>query len=532
MNTRILSALMLLTLAAAAVDAASNEMEHGVIRVAVVGKPLGTLPTTHFHAPGKLLTQHVAETLVAYRNDLSIAPVLADSWSVSDGGRTYRLALRAEAVFHNGAPLLAEHVAANWRDLYLNPKFNWDCRPYYDGTGTIEERTTGVEIQSVTAIDERTVEFRLKKPNSLFLHRLADISCGPVVFHPDSFDANGEWDTLIGTGPYQLTSSTIGKRIELVRFANYQPRKEPRDAYGGARTAMLDKIRLQVYASTREAVDALHSGAVDYVQGISDKNRAAVLTNPELAVTTTSNVTYWTLLLQTDDPVLGNSQLRRGIAKAIDIDRIARAVSDHRSSGNASVISPQSVFYSATQSSRNEYDPLGARSLVRDSGYGGDVIAIQCSRDTYPDSCLVAEMAQSMLREVGINAEVWPMSWKSLKDDHYMSGRYQMQAFIIGGRTSPTLAFGKFIGPKATNPRFYWENDSAFASLEAAESTQSIDKLRSVYDELHTMMLEDVPQIVIMNREQHDAYRVGFNGIQPTHFGRIAFWGVTQPHAK
>jgi peptide/nickel transport system substrate-binding protein len=87
MNKCLVSAkctlLALIVFAGGAVAAQSS-----TLRVAVVGEPQETLPTIHFHAPGKLLTQHVGEGLVGLRNDLSIAPVVADSWTISDDGRT------------------------------------------------------------------------------------------------------------------------------------------------------------------------------------------------------------------------------------------------------------------------------------------------------------------------------------------------------------------------------------------------------------------------------------------------------------
>lgn len=526
MNLRSIVLGVLLCVPGSADLALADDPQTDTIRVAITGVPQGTLPTIHFHAPGKLLVQHVAESLVGYRDDLSIAPVLADSWDIRDNGKTYRFTLREDTVFHNGETVTAEHVASNWRNLYLNDDFEWDCRPYYDGSGTIEERTTGVDVESVTAVDERTVEFRLRKANSLFLDRLADVSCMPVVFHPDSFNDDGTWHTLIGSGPYHLTDTRMGQQIDLVRFEDYRPRSEPRDGYGGAREAHIHTIRLQVYASTVEAVAALQNGNVDYVQAISPAERLEVLEDPELAIATSTNITYWTLLLQTQDPVLSDPALRRGIAQSIDTDRIALAVSGHRMAGHDSVVSAQSMYSSPAQTKRHEYDLDAARVLIQESGYNGESISIQCSRDTYPTSCVIANMARNMMREAGVNAEVWPMSWNSLKDEYYMSGRYQMQAFLIGGRTSPTLGYGKFIGSRKDNPRFYWNNENAYSQLEAAELAETPDELQSIYDKLHLMMLDDVPQIIVMNREQDDAYRVGFIGIQPTHFGRIPFWGV------
>src|SRR3546814_20466949 len=53
---------------------------------------------------------HVVEGLVAAREDGSVGPMLADRWTVSPDGRTYRFHLREGVRFHNGAPLTAAAV--------------------------------------------------------------------------------------------------------------------------------------------------------------------------------------------------------------------------------------------------------------------------------------------------------------------------------------------------------------------------------------------------------------------------------------
>jgi peptide/nickel transport system substrate-binding protein len=496
------------------------------LRVAVVGEPQETLPTIHFHAPGKLLTQHIGEGLVGLRNDLSIAPVLADSWTVSDDGRSYTFKIRTGARFHNGAPVTATDIAENWSQLYLNKSIPWDCRPFYDGSGTIEERTTGVELLSVRAVDSDRIEFKLREASSLFLHRLADASCGPLVFHGDSFDADGRWNALIGTGPYRLGTWLAGKQVSMLRFDQYVPRKEARDGYAGAREALIDEIQLLIAPSADDAVAMLQAGEVDLVQNIDNRQRDALLSNPQIATASTANVTYWNLIFQTRDPVLGNLTLRQGIARAIDIDRIAAMLSAGRLSANPSVVSAMSEHYSAAHALGQGYDPIAARKLIEKSGYTGALIRIQAARDLYPELFDIAVMAQAMMQDAGLNVEVDPMSWHELKDEHYMNGTYQMQAFLIGGRISPTLAYGKFIGPKDKLARYYWDNDEALRLVEKAETVGSPAALGNIYESLHRMMIDEVPQIVIANRDHHDAFNIRVHGIQPTHFGRTALWGV------
>ncbi|TIP54380.1 MAG: ABC transporter substrate-binding protein, partial [Mesorhizobium sp.] len=67
---------------------------------------------------------HIFETLVAYRADLTVGPALAESWTVSDDGKTYAFTLRDGAVFHNGDAVTSSDVKWNW-DRRMDPANQW-----------------------------------------------------------------------------------------------------------------------------------------------------------------------------------------------------------------------------------------------------------------------------------------------------------------------------------------------------------------------------------------------------------------------
>src|SRR5882724_1311482 len=69
---------------------------------------------------------HIVEGLVAYREDGSVGPMLAKSWSLSQDGRIYTFALRDGVNFHNGAKLAADDVLWSFH-WYLNPANHWRC---------------------------------------------------------------------------------------------------------------------------------------------------------------------------------------------------------------------------------------------------------------------------------------------------------------------------------------------------------------------------------------------------------------------
>lgn len=497
--------------------------------VALGADPVGFQPAMHFHAPGKLLVQHIGEALVAHRNDMSIAPMLAESIEVSENRTRYLFRLRDGATFHNGAPVTAADVVWAWEEYYLNPETGWHCRVYYDGSGTIEERTTGGHIKSITALDQKTVEFVLHEPSNLFLPRMADVSCAPIIFHRSSINADGSWNRLIGTGPYEFVHWRKGEEIRLKRYADYVPRPEPRDGYSGAKIALADELVFPIFNSRQAAFDALKAGSVDIVLDVQESERAWLEGTPGIDIHTTSTINFWNLLLQTRDPLLSDIRIRRAIAHAIDLDYLAAVLTEERQKANPSVISLNSLYHSEVHDRGHAFDLALSRRLLQEAGYAGQPIEIQANRDVYPEMYRIGVLVRSMLQAVGINATLNVIPWTEQLDTHYRSGTFQLQAFGQGGRNHPALVYGKFIGPKDELARFQWDDDEAHQLVSKAQATASSRSAQqAIYDDLHMRMLDAVPTIALLNFEYHDATRSNVRGFHTTPFMRTTLWGVTK----
>jgi peptide/nickel transport system substrate-binding protein len=505
------------------------------LTVALGADPVGTAPALHFHAPGKLVIQHVGEALVAHRDDMSIAPMLAERFEVSADGLTYSFHLRPEARFHNGAPVTAEDVAWVWNAYYLNPETDWHCRIWYDGSGSTLDRSTGGHIRSVEAPDPQTVVFTLHERSNLFLTRMADVSCAPVIVHRDSFAADGDWDKPVGTGPYRFVRWSPGEEIVLERFDGYVPRDEPRDGYAGAKHAYAEEIVLKIVPDRRAAFELLEAGAVDFVPDVQEHERVWLEGRPGIAIHTTSTINFWNLLLQSRNPLLADVRMRRAIAHAIDLDYLAAVLTEGRQSANPSVLSSNSEFHSAIHDRGHPFDPALSRQLLAETGYGGEALEIQTNQDGYPEMYRIGVLVRSMLRAVGINAVLTVMPWQEQLDTHYRNGTFQLQAFGQGGRNHPALIYGKFIGPtdalddpQHNYARLQWLDDEAFEWVNRAEVAPTREEQQAIYDRLHLRMLERVPTLALLNFEYHDAVRTEVRGFHTTPFMRTTLWGVSR----
>ncbi|MDZ7728056.1 MAG: ABC transporter substrate-binding protein [Dehalococcoidia bacterium] len=77
-------------------------------------------------------------------------------------------------------------------------------------------------IDSVTALDERSVEIKLISPDANFLHQVANYHQGSII-NQRAIDEMGDdvWTQPVGTGPFVLSDLRPGQGFKLDRFDDY-----------------------------------------------------------------------------------------------------------------------------------------------------------------------------------------------------------------------------------------------------------------------------------------------------------------------
>jgi ABC-type transport system substrate-binding protein len=184
------------------------------------GQPLTLDPAqTHGGPDGEL--GHIFSGLVTLDQTMQVQPELAAGWTVSDDGRTYTFYLRQNAQFHDGRPLTAQDIIYSW-ERAANPATGSDTAQTYLGDiEGVQEMLEGTadHISGLRAIDDHTLEVRLREPVVYFLQKLAY----PVAFVVDRENVTaGDWEHQPnGTGPFKLQTWRDDELLVLARFDEY-----------------------------------------------------------------------------------------------------------------------------------------------------------------------------------------------------------------------------------------------------------------------------------------------------------------------
>ncbi len=507
--------LMALAATLALVAPARAETE---LRVRLNSDIRSTNPGTNRDENTDAVMLHVVEGLVAYREDTSVGPLLAESIERSPDGLTTIFRLRPNLHFHNGAPVTAEDVVWSWK-RYMDPATGWRCLPDLDGHGP-------TKLASIAATDSLTVAFTLAKPSALLLPIMARNDCGGgAILHHDSVGPDGAWKAPIGTGPFRLGEWKPGQSVELTKFADYAALPGPPDGNTGGKQALVDRVKYLIIPDAAAAKAALFSGAIDILSGIAESDIDEYTARKDIALAKAQSMDVWTILMQTRDPVMRDVRMRRALAMSIDLPALVDAVTHGLSTPNSSVLPTSSPFHDPAQNQAPPHDVEGARKLLAEAGYHGQPLRMITNK-RYSDNFDTAVLVQAMAQEAGIAIDLEVLDWAT-ELDRYTRGDYQLMAFPYSARLDPSLTYATFIGSKAAVPRFVWDDPEAIALLNQSMTETDTAARQAIFDRMHGLMLRQMPLIVLYNQSAVGAVRANVHGFRNWPATQPRYWGVS-----
>lgn len=492
-------------------DSAAQE---DILNIRIDGDIRTTEPGTNRDANTDAVILHMVEGLVAFREDGSVGPLLAESYAVSEDGKRYTFTLREGIRFHNGEALTSEDVVLSMK-RYLDPNAKWRCLPEFQG---------GVaKIEGIEAPDARTVVFTLDRPTALFLGTLARPDCGEAgITHRDSVGADGAWKSVIGTGPYKLAEWRHGQYIELAKFEDYKSLEGERDGHTGAKVVSVPRVRFMVIPDSSAARAALLAGQLDIADSLSAADLPTLQGRSDVTVEMAPTMTLIAIVFRPEAESVKDARIRRALALAIDRAELTEAVRPGTpATPNASPIPVVSPFYSDVQAGHQERDIEKAKALLAEAGYKGEPIVVHTTQ-SYSELYDSAIIAQAMAAEAGINLQIQVIEWAD-EVQRFMGADYAAMSFSFSARLDPSLNFEMFTGPQQ---RKLWNTPEAMSLLDKSMAETDTEARQKIFDELFALMIEDAPMVPLFNDTAITAVRSNISGYKSWLTGHPRLWGV------
>jgi len=334
-------------------------------------------------------------------------PQMLAGHNVEDDGKIWKLTLRDGLMFHDGQCVLARDCVASIR--------RWSAR---DALGqALMQRT-----DELSAADDRTVVFRLKRPFPLLPDALGKVARNMCAIMPErlaSTDPFKQVTEIVGSGLFRFKADerVQGSRFVYERFQGYKPREDGQsDWTAGPKVAHFERVEWHIIPDAATAAAALQSGEVDWWEVPTADLLPLLKRGGRIKVALTDPTGNCGFLRPNHlFPPFDNPAVRRALLGAIDQSEFVTAAMGtdpslwHVPCGYFAPSSPlASDAGMAALTGKRDYAKV--KRDLQAAGYKGETVALMVPQD-FPWIKAVSDMAADMMKRVGMNVDYQAVDW-------------------------------------------------------------------------------------------------------------------------
>ena len=475
----------------------------------------------HFHnlTPNNQISAHVFEALVGQDEKQRLIAGLATEWEAIDD-TTWEFKLRKGVKFHDGSPFTADDVVCTFTRAPDVPNSPSSFGTYTKG-------------KTVTKVDDFTIQIKTERPYPLMAN---DVSTIYIVSDEVGCNASTEdfnsGKAAKGTGPFEMVEYKPGEAILLKR----------NDSYWGEKPVWTE-VDLKPIKSAPSRVAALLSGDVDMIGGVPTTDISTLKKKDGITLNqgSSNRVIYLHMdQFREDSPhvkaigggkiknPLMDQRVRKAISMAISRDLIVERVMEGVAIPAGQLL-PDGFFGVSDKLKPQEYDPAGAKTLLKEAGYGdGFELTIHGPNDRYINDAQIAEAIGQMLSRIGIKTKVETMPRSVYFKRASRGGEGDMPEFsfiLVGwgagsGEASSPLkslihTYDKDAGFGASN-RGRHSNPEIDSVIEEALATVDDAKRQDLLAKATEMAIEDLAIIPLHYQVNTWAVREGLSYVPRT----------------
>ena len=376
----------------------------------------------HLYAGEMYAQEMLYETLVNITAD-GYEGCLAESWDISDDGKTYTVHIRDGVKFSDGEVCDANAIKANFDAIIEN-----------------KDRHTWLEMMNllvgVSAPDDKTFVIELSEPYYPLLTELG-VTRPFAMISPKAMKDGSTKDGVnayIGTGPYVLTDFVTDEYAVFEANENYWG-EQPK----------IKKITVKVIPDNQTRILALEKGEIDMIFGKNMIDADAInqyTGNDKFTVSLSDPTSTRQIVLNTTRDVLADKEVRQALQHATN----KQAISDGIFYGleqPADTLFAKTVPYCDIDLEPYAYDVELAQSMLDEAGWvvGADKIRekdgqklnidLLYNSDSVTEKA-IAEYLQSEYQKIGISLNIHGEEEQSYRDN-MKAGNFDMVFNICWG---------------------------------------------------------------------------------------------------
>lgn len=491
--------------------------------------PLKVTSIASFH-----ITSQIYEPLLRFdEKDLSLQPLIADSWVISDDNLVYTFTIKKGVYFHDndcfkggkGRELTTADILYTFKRIY-SEKSSY-ANSLFQNIIKGSEDYEGGEITGLKAIDDYTVEFTLNNPSSIFLNVLSVVNS--AIVPQEAIESNA----LVGSGPFVYTKENDTEiAITLLKNNNYHISDKQ-----GNKLPYIGAVSYSYAKSGQEQLDLFMSKKLDVIANIPPEAIKELVesqisdfqANPKKYVLgryPEIMTTY--LMLNTAKAPFNEIKVRQALGMAIDKGKIIDNVlkGEAYSAGENGIVPSSIKGYDFSSVVGLENNPEKAKELLADAGFpdgkGFPTLAFATGKGNI--SLRVGlEIQKQLLHNLNINVEISALPQKKIDLMNSKSELNMTLSRWLGEFPDPVTFLSLFYGenvPSSTeessfpNETRYQNKKFDFLFKEALTTidTKKRHELCLIADQI---IATEVPAIPLWYHENYQLIQSGVHDYHP-----------------
>jgi peptide/nickel transport system substrate-binding protein len=468
---------------------------------------------------GVLMSQQMYQPLVTFdpADPTKIIGVLAQSWEVSEDGKTFTFTMNPAAKFASGNPVTAKDAEYSLqRVILLDSRISFILTQFGINKENVAEKIKATDDKTlVIEVDQRYAQSFVLYVLSSFTGGIVDsveVKKHEAKREDGTNDYGNAWlksDNSAGSGPYVLTKWDPKVSILMSRNENY---------WGEA--PGVERIFLQHMPESATQRLALEKGDIDIANKLGPDDIGAIANSPDISVLEGNSSTIYYLGANVRNEALSNPKVVEAMKYLIDYQGIADTI------GRGTIKVHQTMIPDGFLGGNIDYNPYSfdlekAKALLEESGVTLPITleTVVWNVPPYPD---YAQAVQSTMAQAGINLDLQVVDggpwldryrahdldiWVGLWGPDYPDPHSNAKAFTVNDPTDPEGSKGNLAD------RFGWNSGPLSDQVLAAVQEQDTAKRQQMYADIQRAHTDASPFLYMFQDSRKVAMRSNVKGV-------------------
>lgn len=498
-------------------------------------------PATAIGSPDLRIVRELFEGLLRFDRFGKPQPGVASSWEVSADKKIYTFHLRLEARWNHDLPVTADDFVYSWKRI-LSPK---TASPYryalflIEGAENFTNGTTAdFSTVGIKALDEQTLEVRLKKPTPYFLEICASGNFAPAPknliesqgddwIRPSRVESKENY-FVVSNGPYSLSSWHAHDKIILKKNPFYWDR-----AHVDCKT-----IHILFSSNPDLAYELYRSGKADLIldKGLIPSSVMKELVG-KMDFHSAPALGIFFLRFNCYKEPFNDPRVRKAFALCVDRKLLGKKIAPVMGVTTESLIPPGISGYQSPQGIG--CNPRLAQQLLSEAGYPGGkdfpMTSYLCP-ERQLDQIMALELQSMWKKNLGVKIILKAESWES-----YLKSKYHMDSLDYGivsckwaaDYSDPNTFLDFFVSNDGNN--FYrWSSFQYDQYIKQAATEIDPVKRFAIFNKAEMLLIHDempvIPILYLMGVNMYDPNKI--DGVRNNILDIHPLWQVSRKKLK